>query len=226
MKIELLEEIRSTNSYIRKYLPYGENAIVCAKRQTGGRGTKGRSFSSEEGGVYLSALDFYENVPACETFRVMTHSAVAVCRTAQAFGAEPQIKWANDVFANGRKLCGILIENEISDGYLRASVVGIGLNVNNDLSALGGIAIGLSEAAGRTLCVEEVRDELIRNLGKPDRFEDYCSYLRFLGSEVTVTEGERSYRATALRVLADGRLEINENGNLRALSSAEISLKF
>lgn len=225
MKIELLDEIGSTNDYIRKYLSGGENAVVCARRQSGGKGTKGRSFLSAEGGVYLSALTFYEGVSAGETFRVMTHAAVAVCRTAERFGISPEIKWPNDVYACGRKLCGILIENGISDGLLRWSVVGIGLNVRNDVSALGGIAINLAEASAREIAVNDARDELVANLQKKDTFEDYLAYVRFPGREVTVAEGERSYRAKALRILPDGRLEIEKDGVVRALSAAEISLK-
>ena len=158
MKIEYLDEVDSTNSYIRRYLDVGENVIVCARRQTGGRGTKGRSFCSEEGGVYLSALTFYRDLPVSRAFRIMTHSAVSVCRTAKAFGAEVQIKWPNDVFAAGRKLSGTLIENVFAGDKVRCSIVGIGLNVNNDVSALGGIAVALSELVGRVK-TEEVRDE-------------------------------------------------------------------
>ena len=58
----------------------------------------------------------------------------------------------------------------------------------------------------------------------PDDFDDYLSYVHFLGEEVLVTEGERKYRATALRILEDGRLEIKAQGEVRALSAAEISL--
>ncbi|MDE7158508.1 MAG: biotin--[acetyl-CoA-carboxylase] ligase [Clostridiales bacterium] len=226
MKIELLRETDSTNNYIKRYLSGGENVIVCAERQTGGKGTKGRSFSSNDGGVYFSALNFYENFPASNAFQIMTHSAVAVCRTAEAFSVTPQIKWANDIYVGNKKLCGILIENECRNGYVKHSIVGIGINVNNDLSSLGGIAVGLSEAAGRKLSVAEVRDKLIENWNTPDDFSDYLSYVRFLGRDVLVTEGERKFLATALRILEGGRLEISEQGKIRALSSAEISLKF
>ena len=88
MRIEYLDEVDSTNTYIRRYLEEGEDVIVCARRQTGGRGTKGRSFCSEEGGVYLSALTFYPDLPVSRAFRIMTHSAVAVCCTFMAGGTQ------------------------------------------------------------------------------------------------------------------------------------------
>lgn len=225
MKIELLEEISSTNDYIKRYLEREENTIVSANRQTGGKGTKGRSFLSDEGGVYFSALTFYKNVPACDAFRVMTHAAVAVCRTAESFGVFPEIKWANDVFAGGRKLAGILIENVFRGALLYASIVGIGLNAENDVSALGGIAVSLSELAGRKISADEARETLIKEYLRESTFEDYLSRVRFLGRTVQVTEGERQYFATAKEILGDGRLLIEENGALRALSAAEIGIK-
>ena len=225
MKIEYLDEVDSTNTYIRRYLEGGEDVIVCARRQTGGRGTKGRSFCSEEGGVYVSALNFYSDLHVSRAFRIMTHSAVAVCRTAKAFGAEAQIKWPNDVFAAGRKLSGTLIENVFSGDKVRCSIVGIGLNVNNDVSALGGIAVTLSELIGKVK-TETVRDELIANLMREDDFADYLSFVRFLGKEITVIEGDKSYPAIAREISEDGRLIADTESGRRALSAAEISVRF
>lgn len=224
MKIEFLREVGSTNDYIRQYLGGSEDVVVCAERQTAGRGTKGRSFLSERGGVYLSALTFYRMLPASETFRIMTHAAVAVSRTVCAFGAEPEIKWPNDVFVNGRKICGILIENVLSDGFVKASVVGIGLNVENDLKGLE-TAITLEEACGSKVAVSDVREKLIENLQKNDTFGDYLCFVKFLGHTVNITEGEETYSARAVRILPDGRLEVDREGARRILSAAEIGMR-
>lgn len=225
MRIKEVVETSSTNDEIKRYLEGGEDIILSARRQTGGKGTKGRSFLSEEGGVYLSALFFYDNLPAARAFEIMAHAAVAVCRTAVSFGLEPEIKWPNDVLVRGKKLAGILIENELRGEKIRASIIGIGLNVQNDVSALGGIATSLSAETGKKISVEAARDELIKNLCHKDSFSEYLSFVRFLGRDVLVTEGARQYTAVPLRILPDGRLEIRENGAVRALSSAEISLK-
>ena len=151
MKIEFLEETGSTNEYIKRYLNSGENRIVVAQKQTGGKGTKGRSFLSGEGGVYLSALTFYRDFSAKDAFLIMAHAAVAVCKTAEAFGFSPQIKWANDVYLSGKKLAGILVENALDGGRVKSSVIGIGLNVCNDLGELSKIAVSLSEVAGKKI---------------------------------------------------------------------------
>ena len=225
MKIEYLDETSSTNEYIARYLGGRENVIVCARRQTGGKGTKGRSFLSNEGGVYLSALFFYEELPASRAFEVMAHAAVAVCRTAEAFGVQPEIKWANDVLIGHKKLCGILIENGVKGDLLDHSIVGVGLNAENDVSALGGIAVNLSEAAGRRVTADEAREKLIGELLRPTTFKDYLARVKFLGREVTVEENGRVFSAVAEAILPDGRLVVkNAEGTFR-LSAAEITLK-
>lgn len=224
MKRILLEETSSTNDYIRQFLEEGEDVVVCARRQSAGRGTKGRSFLSEEGGVYLSKLTFYKNLPAGEAFRVMTHAAVAVCRTAERFGARPELKWPNDVLAERKKLAGILIENILEGDRVKASVVGIGLNVSNPLTGLEDIAVRLKELSSLPPSAEEVRDALIWELGRESSFSDYLSYVRFLGRTVSVTEGERQYTAVARELLPDGRLLVTAAGERRLLSAAEISI--
>lgn len=225
MIIEFLKETDSTNEYIKQYLPSGKNCIVCATRQTHGKGTKGRSFFSQEGGIYLSALTFYENFPACNAFRIMTQAAVAVCRTVAEFTPiPPEIKWPNDILLEGKKVCGILIENILKGDVLHASIIGIGLNVRNDLSAIRDIAVSLSEF-DPDVELETVREKLIKNFQKGSGMDEYLSYIRFLGKDVVVTEGEQRYMARACAILPDGRLEIAMNHVKRALSSGEISIK-
>lgn len=224
MKKEFLSEVSSTNDYIRKYLKDGQDIIVCAARQSGGKGTKGRSFSSEIGGVYLTMLKFYEDLPASQAFRVMAHAAVSVCRTVESFGAKPEIKWANDVFVSGRKICGILIENILEESRVRASIVGIGLNVSNDLSGLEERAISLSQEVQPCPETKIVRDRLIECLEQSYDFKEYRSYIKFLGKNITVFEGGREFQATAREILSDGRLKIEQDGKMRVLSAAEISI--
>ncbi len=227
MKVIGLPVVGSTNDEVKKYLSAREDVIVTAVRQTGGRGTKGRSFLSGEGGVYLSALTFYRGLPAAQAFGIMAHAAVAVCRTVEEFGGTPEIKWANDVLVAGRKIAGILIENAFTaENLIDHSVVGIGLNVNNDLSSLRGIAISLSEAVGRHVGTEEARLSLIGNYQAPSAFSDYLSRVRFLGKEIEVREGETGYLATALGILPDGRLAVERCGKTIILSAAEISIRY
>lgn len=225
MKTFLLEETASTNDEIKRYLPMGETVVLSARRQSRGRGTKGRSFLSEEGGVYLSVLTF-PHLPAKDAFLLMAHAAVAVARTAEHFSLRPEIKWCNDVLVGGRKLAGILIENQLKEGVILSSVTGIGLNVVDPLPGLENIAVSMGELLPLPPSVDEVRDCLIRNYFTPSTFDDYLSRVHFLGKEVLVTRGERQFRAVARAILPDGRLLTQEGGVQCALSAAEISLTF
>ena len=226
MKIEYLQEVGSTNDYIRRYLESGEDIAVCARRQTGGKGTKGRSFLSYEGGVYLSFLRFFSDFPSRNAFYIMQHAAVSVCRTAEEFGIEPVIKWPNDVLVGGRKIAGILIENTFSGGEIKNSIVGIGLNVSNNLGGLSDIAVNLNEASGRTLSCGQVRDRLIAHFcGTGFLQSDKLYRERVRLGAITVVTAEERYAATARRVLDDGRLEIERDGKISALSAAEVSIR-
>lgn len=225
MRIEYIKETESTNEYIKRYLEDGEDRIVYAERQTKGRGTNGRLFISEEGGVYLSFLTFYRNYSSNLAFERMMHAAVAVCKALETFGVEPKIKWPNDIYLKGKKLCGILIENLFSGGKLRASIVGIGINVLNDLTGLEGIATSLSKELNTPPDPNQVRDAVIANFQQKTSFKDYLGYINFLGQQILVIEGDRKFSAMARQILPDGRLEIEEKGEIRALSSAEIRIR-
>ncbi len=225
MRIERLEEVSSTNEYIKRYLGGRENVVVCARRQSGGRGTKGRSFLSEEGGVYLTALLFPQGAPARDAFLVMAHAAVAVCRVLERFGVHPQIKWPNDVLVGGKKICGILIENGVKGALLDHCAIGIGLNVRNNVSALGGTATSLALLLPEPPSAEEAAEALIRALVSPSDFSEYLAHVCHDGRTVQVTEGGERYEATARRVLPDGRLEIECGGTVRALSAAEVTIR-
>ena len=118
----------STNDYAKSKREEGRDLIVTASCQSGGRGTKGRAFSSNEGGVYLSKLTFYENMAAKNAFKIMANAAVAVCETLRFYGLQPVIKWVNDIYCGGKKVCGILCESFVARGR-RFIAVGIGINL-------------------------------------------------------------------------------------------------
>lgn len=225
MKIIELEEVDSTNNFCKRYQDF-EDITVTAARQSGGRGTKGRSFSSEEGGLYLSVMRFYKNFPAENAFKIMLSACVAVCKTLENFGVSPVIRWANDVLVNGRKICGTLIENTFSGAYITRSIVGIGINVNNIIPAgLKEIATSLSAELNKEIKVSAVKEALLRNLEKDYSIADYKKYINWLGKEVTLKTGEESITATAVDIAEDGRLIVETDDEIKKISSAEVSLR-
>ena len=224
-KIEYFEELDSTNEYVKSKRLEGVDRIAVAKRQTGGRGTKGRLFSSEVGGVYLSKLCFPNNLLAKDAFSIMAGAAVAVCKTLSRFGLNPVIKWANDVYVHDKKICGILIENVFSGQFVRSSVVGIGLNVCNVLpDELSSIATTMYQETGRNFSVEEIRDTLIAELNAPHSMAEYLSYLGYMGRTVRLIFSDRSVHGTLISVDEEGGLTVEIDGQRQRLTSAEVSL--
>ena len=226
-KTEYFDEICSTNEYLKSKRQERQNYIAVARRQSGGRGTKGRSFSSNEGGVYLSVLTFYDDFLAKNAFQIMASTAVAVAKTLEAFGLSPVIKWANDIFVNGKKICGILIENTFSGAYVDNAVVGVGLNVYNQLpSELTDIATTMEKELGKRLDLEKVTSTLLAELKKPHAMDEYLKRVGYLGKKVTLVRGEEKSVVKLLSVDDAGGLNVQtERGEILRFVAGEISLK-
>lgn len=129
-EIEIFEEVLSTN-VVASQSNARNNTVFIAKRQSGGKGRFDRKFYSREGGIYLSYL-FKGTLPLNEAKFVTPCVAVAVAKTLEKIGVSPKIKWVNDLYLNGKKLCGILCENKISPNGTQSVIAGIGVNVNTE----------------------------------------------------------------------------------------------
>jgi BirA family biotin operon repressor/biotin-[acetyl-CoA-carboxylase] ligase len=225
MKIIHFDEIDSTNNYC-KHTNLQEDCFVVAERQTAGRGTKGRSFLSDDGGIYLSYVRNFPALPTERAFEIMVNSCVAVCKTVQAFGVQPRIRWANDVLVGDKKICGTLIENTFAGSLIKRSIVGIGLNVNNILAdEIAPIATSLKRELGHAVDKNAVRELLIANLQKEYTIAEYKQFVDWLGSRVKLLLADGSKEAVALDIEADGRLVVELNGKVQKISSAEVSLQ-
>ena len=132
IKLEAFESLDSTNTYLKKRAAGGapEGTVVIANAQTAGRGRMGRSFASAPGlGIYLSMLLRPDAEAECVQ-SLTAGTAVAVCRAVERVcGIAPGIKWINDLFLKGKKICGILCESSVKSGSAEYVVLGIGLNV-------------------------------------------------------------------------------------------------
>lgn len=225
MKIIELDEIDSTNEYCKR-MNFEEDVIVVAERQAKGKGTNGRGFVSNNGGLYLSVMKRYENFDFANTFSIMICACVAVCKTLEAYGLKPTVKWANDVLVGGKKICGTLIENRLGAGNICTSIVGIGINVNNVLpEELKDIATSMCEHKGKKLNITAVRNRLIKNLDKKYTVNDYKKYVDWFGKEVYLDRSGVRTSAVALDVDEDGCLVCEIQGKIKKISSAEMRLR-
>ena len=239
--MELLKSVDSTNSYLKAKdtaaLPDGH--AVIADEQTGGRGRLGRPFYSPAGsGVYLSCL-LKPQISLSETPFLTICAAVAVCRAVRgACGIQADVKWVNDIYYQGRKLCGILTEAGISAEMQSVdyAVVGMGVNTGGIAPEIKEIATSVFEATG----VRGIRNRLAAGIlnhfelvyldyanhgKKQEILDEYANRLFIAGKTVKVTERDGSYEAVALGIDDAGRLIVKRaDGEAAVLSAGEISL--
>ncbi len=226
IKIIELEEIDSTNEFCKRF-NFEEDVIVVAEKQVKGKGTNGREFVSDEGGLYVSLMRRLPNFDFKNTFSIMINACVAVCKTVESFGLNPTVKWANDVLVDGRKICGTLIENRLGADNVCSSIVGIGINVNNVLpDELKETATTMSEQkGGKKLSVKRIRARLVKYLKKQYDVNEYKKYVDWFGQEVYLDSNGQRTEAIALDVDADGSLVCEIKGQIKKISSAEMSLR-
>src|SRR3972149_8336054 len=138
-----------------------EGTVIIADEQTAGRGRLKRTWLAPRGNIALSVIlhPALSNLPSL----IMLASLGVVHSIETVTGLKAQIKWPNDVLINGKKVCGILIENEFLGSRLTAAIIGIGIDVNlqtADFPEIRSIATSLSDELGR----EVSRLKLIRSL--------------------------------------------------------------
>ena len=202
-------------------------SVRIADRQTKGRGREGKTFESPSG-LYMSLLLPYSP----ETVPFLTHlTAIAVARAVRDLtGEDARIKWVNDVYVRGKKICGILTEC-IAAGDQRRVIVGIGVNANTppeDFPAeLRAIAGAIS--ADRTALAARILSELFGELDdfSEDRVKrDYRELCFLLGERVSVIKKEGGRDATVLDLDDNlGLIVRYDDGSLETLIAGEVSLK-
>ncbi|MDR1785499.1 MAG: biotin--[acetyl-CoA-carboxylase] ligase [Spirochaetaceae bacterium] len=256
----VFREIDSTNSHARRLLaeagalrdPQGmltgagrrlHRSFFAADTQSAGRGRMGRSFSSPPGcGLYFT-LVFCPSSPVTDPARHTTSAAVAVCRTLSSlYGIDCGIKWVNDIFFQGKKICGILTEgvSSLESGGIEALVTGIGINVREPP---GGFPPELRPIAGAVTAEfppavpprNRLAGELAFNLLRVFEGEDPASVLEeykarsiILGKEVEVHSlggNTPFYTAAALDIDGNARLVVRtQSGETLRLSSGEVRI--
>lgn len=130
--IKWFESIDSTNSAIaRDKAQLPDKSIYAAFFQTAGRGQRGNSWESRRGeNITFSILFKPECIKSSDQFVISEIVTLGIVRYLATKGVEARIKWPNDIYVGDKKLCGILIENNVSGDGLSSSVAGIGMNIN------------------------------------------------------------------------------------------------
>lgn len=233
--------------------PHG--TAVIADQQSAGRGRLGRRFFSPAGcGIYLSLLLRPEEMglSQCDTVLITTAASVAVARAvSQVLHKELKIKWVNDLYFGGKKVCGILTEGVVNPHRQAVDAIILGIGVNYRTPE-GDFPTELQDIAGALLNVTETappKDELAEAIAKEmlsllpqiesrDFLKEYRDRSMTLGRRIRIFPGgapgdhpdisDDGFRvAQALDIASDGGLVVQyENGTVETLTTGEVSVRF
>lgn len=129
-----IKEVISTNQSLRERLngrSLPEGSVVWADYQTSGRGQMGNGWESERGkNLTFSTVLYPEVIPANHQFVISQITALSVQETLSEYTPDISIKWPNDIYWRDKKICGMLIENDLAGNIIYCSIQGIGININ------------------------------------------------------------------------------------------------
>jgi BirA family transcriptional regulator, biotin operon repressor / biotin---[acetyl-CoA-carboxylase] ligase len=213
-----------------------EGTVVIAGEQTQGKGRRNRTWLSPRGNVALSVI-LYPEVSQLP-YLIMIASLAVVRSIETVTGLKPQIKWPNDILINGKKVCGILIENELR-GNRASSVIGIGINIGLAASAyteISDIATGLCAELGKDVSrVDIIRQLFVAmdnfylslSVNKESIFAEWRDRLVTLGKEVFVESDAARLEGIAESVDKDGVLLLRQaDGTLTRVVAGDVTLRY
>lgn len=226
--------IDSTNNECKRMLADGKKGVflVSADNQTAGRGRQGKSFySPAETGIYFS-LVIRPDSSLQNAVTATTAASVAVCKAIEGLtDLQPKIKWVNDVYVNGKKVCGILTEanTDVETGTVDSVIIGIGVNIStiefpDDISGAGSLGVDINRSA---LIAETVNNLLAFAGGGYAEFIDYYrSRSMVIGRQIRCIQNGVATEARAISIDPRGGLEVEFADKTRAiLRSGEISIR-
>lgn len=242
LSVEVIPETVSTNTLLREKAEKGaaDGTVIIANRQTGGKGRRGRSFfSPSDTGVYLSILLRPDESAPKDAVKLTTLAAVAACEAIEAVAEKPaSVKWVNDVFADGKKVAGILTEASfgLETGLLDYAVLGIGFNAYvpadgfpKELRNIAGAVFSERIPDGKNRLAAGFLNRFANyyNGGKVKNYaEEYRKRSFILGKEIYVISGDSRTPAVAVAVDDECRLSVRyKDGSTALLSSGEVSVK-
>lgn len=239
--VTVYDVTESTNTAAKADAPGASApALYVARAQTGGRGRLGRSFHSPaDTGLYVTVAYTTEK-PLTEAVRVTAGAAVAAVSAIERLtDKRPAIKWVNDLYLGGAKIGGILTEAVTLPAGGTRMVVGLGINLTTTdfpegLRAPASCLFSPVEAPAVTPAfLGRLAGAVTRNLlsltegplWAPDCLDFYRRRLLYVGEQVLCVRGNESFEGVVRGVDESYSLLVEVNGELRALSSGEISVR-
>jgi BirA family biotin operon repressor/biotin-[acetyl-CoA-carboxylase] ligase len=238
--IIFLDEVESTNTFCVKLAELGapNGTVVVSESQTKGRGRLGREWASPRGGnIYMSIL-LRLGISIKDATPLTLMAAVASTRSLrEKTGLMVEIKWPNDLMANGRKLGGILTETKARAGRAVLTVLGIGINVNIEPADL---PEGVRETAtsvkhetkrshSRAILIASLLEEinswysLFSRGGRDPVLREWKRLSSTLGNHVRVETGRETVFGLAEDINGDGNLLLRlRSGRQKSIRSGDV----
>ena len=238
LQIEVVDRLPGTNAALRSRADAGarEGLVLIAQAQSAGRGRGGHSFYSPPGGLYMSIL-LRPEIGARQAVGLTAMAAVAAARAAERLcGAPIRIKWVNDLYYQGKKVCGILTEAafRLEEGTLDYAVLGVGFNAYTpeggfppEIASIAGSVYEARREDGRNALAAAFLNGLRGALAEPQAaLEDYRRRCLVLGKDILVQSPQGSRPARALDLDEQcGLLVQYPDGSREVLRSGEISVR-
>ena len=233
MKIKWYNTIDSTFSAMERSRGELSHLEVWAARfQSAGVGQRGNVWSSREGeNLTFSIYLRHNGFPAADQFLACQAISLGICNYLGGKGVEARIKWPNDIYVGDRKICGVLIRHSVAAATLTDSVVGIGLNINQDSFPqwIPNPTSLFLETGRRYEPEEELQPLLDCILGEYDsiphrtagRYMDRL-YLKDISHSFSDAAGNR-FDGIIRGVKTDGRLEVETAAGFRYFAFKEIA---
>lgn len=237
LKITVITTAGSTNTELKALAEKGgaDGEVLIALEQTAGRGRLGRSFySPKDTGLYMSIL-LRPDFSASEALNITACAAVAASKAIDNIaGVETQIKWVNDIYHSGKKVCGILTEASIDfeSGGLNYAVLGIGINLTTSSfpGDLEDVAASVSD--GNTDLRAFISAEFLniffdyyKNLSDREFLSEYRNRSMLTHREIAFVRGNQTFNGTVIGIDDEMRLVVHlDNGKQETFSSGEVQL--
>ncbi|PRO66839.1 biotin--[acetyl-CoA-carboxylase] ligase [Alkalicoccus urumqiensis] len=236
--IEHHEKIPSTQTRAQRLAQGGARGwtVVTADEQTGGRGRRGRPWSTKKGTALAASIILRLDKLPQEAAAITPTAAVIINDVLQRYGVDTRIKWPNDILAEGRKVCGILTEMHAEMDELHYLIIGIGVNVNETdfPEEIKPTAVSLRHLTGqewdRSALLAALLDELKKRLPEfeengftPFR-EDWLRYSTVINKEITIHQRHQSWKGRAVDIREDGRLIVETETGQKEVISGDISI--
>lgn len=220
----------STSDYIKKnYLSLPSKTVVATQNQTGGHGRLGRRWSGGPDSATFSLLlkgeEYAFSLPL-----LPIAAGEAVCLALEKQGVSPMLKWPNDVYINGKKVAGILAEGLYEGNLFLCAVLGVGINLSqrafpHELDGATSLYLCTRRIVEAGSVVKEVLEALEPRLTRPESSLPYFSFHDFLlGKEICLNYYGENLTGIAKGIDEQGRLLLESNGAIKAVSSGEASL--